>query len=405
MGRPPISRSFRVFLLCTAALTVVLLLLLSTGRLDSQPPVLDWVAYDSTTPVAGELVLQLIVSDERPGIGAVTAQLGDLEPVAATVLAAGSGGGATHEIRFDTSLVPDGPQELVVSATDRSVLRNRQALYDLALVDNTAPSIELAEASSKGRQGVTLPLFVEASEKLRTLTASFVERDASFYPIGDGRRFRALAGIGVQEESFEITLTAVDRAGNTTTVVSEVSIEGVDWPRGGYVNLSSRQQKDQKDRTKGQEANAKRGEAYDHIEDAQLWSGAFDRPAEGLVTSPFGKFREYSSGVKRHHLGIDIANATGTPIRAPAAGVVTLAEELHIYGKVVILSHGQQVSSSYNHLHTIEVEVGDHVERGQVIGRMGSTGQSTGSHLHWGMVANGIAVDPAEWMTSDFGVE
>ena len=85
--------------------------------------------------------------------------------------------------------------------------------------------------------------------------------------------------------------------------------------------------------------------------------------------------------------------------------MVTLAEELHIYGKVVILSHGQQVSSSYNHLHTIEVEVGDHVERGQVIGRMGSTGQSTGSHLHWGMVANGIAVDPAEWMTSDFGVE
>jgi len=400
MDRSPSSLPFRVFLACTGTLTLALALLAATGRLDREPPSLHWVSLDVATPVGGELVLRLIASDDQPGIGGVTVQIGEFVQATASPLPAGDG--ATHEVRIDTAGVPDGPHNLVIAAKDRSLLRNVEAIYDLVVVDNTPPSIELSKASRTGRQGATLPLWVESSEALVDLTASFAERSASFHPVGEEGLYRALVGIGVQEESFEITLSATDLAGNPATLASEVTVESVDWPRGGYINLSTRQQKDQKDRTKGQEANRKRGEAYDSTGSDALWSGPFDMPAEGIVTSPFGKFREYSSGVKRHHLGIDIANARGTPIRAPAAGVVTLAEELHIYGNAVILSHGQQVSSSYNHLSGIDVEVGGRVERGQVIGRMGSTGQSTGSHLHWGMVANGVAVDPGEWIRTDF---
>jgi len=399
------SLPFRVFLGLAGVLTALLAALALAGRLDSTVPDVGWVDYDSTTPVSGEVLLQVVAADSRPGLRRVTVQLGELEPVVATTVGAqqGDGPAVTHEVRLDTRVVPDGPHNLTVIATDRSVLRNRCAIHDLIRVDNTPPTIELAGASRTTRQGATLPLIVGADEELRELRASFAEREVVLHPLGEEDRYRALAGIGVQEGSFAIELRATDLAGNAATVGSEVEVEEVDWPRGGYVNLSSQQQKAQKDRTRGKEANRKRGEAYDRTGPDPLWTGTFDWPAEGIVTSPFGKFREYSSGVKRHHLGIDIANATGTPIRAPAAGAVTLAEELHIYGKAVILSHGQQISSSYNHLSVIEVEVGDRVERGQIIGRMGSTGQSTGSHLHWGMVANGVAVDPGEWTETDFG--
>jgi murein DD-endopeptidase MepM/ murein hydrolase activator NlpD len=89
-------------------------------------------------------------------------------------------------------------------------------------------------------------------------------------------------------------------------------------------------------------------------------------------------------------------------VKAPAGGIVTLAEELHIYGNAVIVKHGPRVSSSYNHLSTIGVAVGDVVEAGDVVGEVGSTGQSTGPHLHWGMVVGGVAVDAEQWSDRDF---
>jgi murein DD-endopeptidase MepM/ murein hydrolase activator NlpD len=106
--------------------------------------------------------------------------------------------------------------------------------------------------------------------------------------------------------------------------------------------------------------------------------------------------------VKRHHLGTDIANQTGTAIYAGSSGVVTLAEHLHIYGNSIIINHGQGVSTSYNHLSEIEVAVGDKVEKNQQIGLMGATGQVTGPHLHWHMAVNGVAVAPEQWIEVSF---
>ena len=158
------------------------------------------------------------------------------------------------------------------------------------------------------------------------------------------------------------------------------------------------------DRSKSREDNTKRGVAYTKAnqESEQLWEGKFIRPTEGRLTSPFGKYREYNTGVRRHHYGTDIANVAGTPIYASNRGIVTLAEGLHIYGNAVILNHGQGVSTSYNHLSDIHVNAGEYVEKEQRIGLMGATGQATGSHLHWGMVVYGVAVAPEEWTERDF---
>ena len=158
------------------------------------------------------------------------------------------------------------------------------------------------------------------------------------------------------------------------------------------------------DKSKSQEDNAKRGNAYAKQELAQLWEGTFIRPTEGRLTSPFGKYREYNTGVRRHHLGTDIANIVGTPVYAGNHGIVTLADRLHIYGNAVIINHGQGVLTTYNHLSEIRVKVGDRVKKEQLIGLMGATGQVTGSHLHWHMVVNSVAVDPEEWTKRDFSL-
>ncbi|MBC7257258.1 MAG: M23 family metallopeptidase, partial [Chloroflexi bacterium] len=89
---------------------------------------------------------------------------------------------------------------------------------------------------------------------------------------------------------------------------------------------------------------------------------------------------------------------TGDPVQAPAAGIVALAEVLQVRGGTVILDHGAGVLSGYFHLQSIAVREGETVEPGTLLGEIGSTGLSTGSHLHWEMRIGGIAVDPREWL-------
>jgi len=89
-------------------------------------------------------------------------------------------------------------------------------------------------------------------------------------------------------------------------------------------------------------------------------------------------------------------------VLAAASGIVVLAEELQVRGRAVILDHGAGVMSGYFHLSEIGVETGDRVSAGQVLGSVGATGLVTGSHLHWEMRVNGVAVNPQDWLGRRF---
>lgn len=116
-------------------------------------------------------------------------------------------------------------------------------------------------------------------------------------------------------------------------------------------------------------------------------------------TSPFGTRRTYGAGAElTPHLGEDFAAAPGTPVLAPAPAVVVLAEPLFVRGNAVVLDHGRGVFTGYWHLQSIAVAVGDRVTTGQKIGEVGSTGLSSGPHLHWEMRVAGVAVDPLQWV-------
>jgi murein DD-endopeptidase MepM/ murein hydrolase activator NlpD len=124
----------------------------------------------------------------------------------------------------------------------------------------------------------------------------------------------------------------------------------------------------------------------------------FINPAAGRLSSRFGMRPDPFTGVRRFHNGIDLAAPEGTPILAAMAGKVVKVGVHATYGRYIIVSHAGGYQSWYAHLRKPLVEQGGSVAQGQVIGEMGSTGYSTGSHLHFSIFKDGSPVDPLKFL-------
>jgi murein DD-endopeptidase MepM/ murein hydrolase activator NlpD len=120
----------------------------------------------------------------------------------------------------------------------------------------------------------------------------------------------------------------------------------------------------------------------------------FDLPVEGPISGVFGTRRFFNDQERQPHSGVDLAAPRGTPILAPADGVIVGTGEYFFNGRTVFIDHGQGLISMYNHMDRIAVSVGETVKRGQRIGDVGMTGRVTGPHLHWGVSLNNVRVDP-----------
>jgi len=130
----------------------------------------------------------------------------------------------------------------------------------------------------------------------------------------------------------------------------------------------------------------------------RFYAAPFSLPAAAAMNAPFGTRRSYNGGeINRLHNGADFASAPGAPVYAAAAGRVVLADLLNIRGNAIVLDHGWGVYSLYAHLSSINVQLGDNVSVGQVIGSAGATGRVTGPHLHWEVWVNGVSVNPLQW--------
>jgi hypothetical protein len=125
----------------------------------------------------------------------------------------------------------------------------------------------------------------------------------------------------------------------------------------------------------------------------------FAWPVQGRISGRFGNQRVYvlpdgTDVPKTPHSGMDIAAPEGTPVLAPAPGIVRFTGDLYLTGNTILLDHGHGISSNFLHLSRIDVHVGQRVEQGQAIGAVGSTGRATGPHLHWGMNWFETRIDP-----------
>jgi len=130
-------------------------------------------------------------------------------------------------------------------------------------------------------------------------------------------------------------------------------------------------------------------------DDRQDYRFGFSWPARGRISGVYGSQRILNGSPKNPHYGVDIAAANGTPILAPAGGIISFARsDLYLTGGTVLIDHGHGLSSVFVHLSRLDVGVGDRVEAGQRIGLVGATGRATGPHLHWGMNWFEVRLDP-----------
>jgi murein DD-endopeptidase MepM/ murein hydrolase activator NlpD len=135
--------------------------------------------------------------------------------------------------------------------------------------------------------------------------------------------------------------------------------------------------------------------ARERDDDREDFAQGFTWPVQGRISGRFGNQRIYNGDPKSPHSGMDIAVPEGTPVKAPADGIVTFAKpSLYLTGGTILLDHGFGLSSNFLHLSRLDVKPGQRVRQGQVIGAAGMTGRATGPHVHWGFNWFGVRLDP-----------
>jgi hypothetical protein len=126
----------------------------------------------------------------------------------------------------------------------------------------------------------------------------------------------------------------------------------------------------------------------------RYWRGSFVQPVPGELSTPFGIGRIINGEPRSPHSGVDLRAPLGKPVRATNHGRIVLVGDFFFHGRAVVIDHGVGLYSMYFHLSRVDVSQGDWVGKGAIIGLVGSTGRSTGPHLHWGIRLGGARVDP-----------
>ena len=242
--------------------------------------------------------------------------------------------------------------------------------------------------------GDTLSVIIQVDGNGReTPIVSVQQKNYPAFAIGN-RRFRALLPTTPLEKPG-VRLIQVSGDGQVQKL--NVQVRDRDFPT---QSITLPPGKDQE----GTDAEFDRVDAFKAlVTPEKFWDGKLLRPNYGEITTIYG-VRRYYNGVfakDYYHRGVDYAGAYGSPVVAPAAGRVSLvgreSQGFIIHGNVVGIDHGQAVASILMHLSRIDVKEGDFVKAGQVIGALGSTGASTGPHLHWGLYVHGQSIDPVPW--------
>lgn len=202
-------------------------------------------------------------------------------------------------------------------------------------------------------------------------------------------------GFGVgRDEKGPLAIEIQRPDGSTTTSVIEVQAR--DWPTervNGVPPKTVRPPPEIAARIEREQAAVaaarERDDARTDFTESFIW------PVQGRISGRFGNQRIYDGQAGSAHSGMDIAAATGTPVKAPASGIVSFADAgLYLTGGTLLIDHGHGFSSNFLHLSRLDVGVGDHVEQGQVIGAVGASGRASGPHLHWGMNWLDVRIDP-----------
>ncbi len=279
-------------------------------------------------------------------------------------------------------------------AVAAAVLAAPAAVAPPAAVAGPALAVQLSRSTI--HQGEALRLSVQAPAPAARVSVRFAGRPWPVYPAGRSA-WRTILGTDPTTATGRRTIVVdlVTTDGVRRTARHDVTVVRVAYP-------SRRVTFDPKTLALLTPENAARErkrvqEALRVLSAEQLWQDPLTVPIEGTVGSGYGVLSIYQGVVRGFHGGDDFPVPAGTPVKAAGDGIVRLAELLPLSGNAILIDHGVGVVSSYLHLSEIDVHAGQRVQKGDMIGRVGSSGLATGPHLHWGLTVNGVRVDPMPW--------
>lgn len=249
-------------------------------------------------------------------------------------------------------------------------------------------------AGEKFKQGDILLARLQTQGKLPSpVVGSLANLKGTFFEQSPGI-YEAVLGIPVDTKPGTYRLTVMASSG-TALASASITVLDAKFPRQNITVSKS---------TKGLQPLPGELEAIQALKVSmtpiRYWKQPFISPTPDCENSPFG-VKRYHNGVytQDYHKGVDLRSPHGRPIRAIADGVVKIAApKFRLHGGTVGLDHGQGVSSIYIHMSKVAVKPGDTVKKGDAIGYVGATGFATGPHLHWGLYANGVPVNPDRWI-------
>ena len=262
-----------------------------------------------------------------------------------------------------------------------------------ALADNPLRPEILPKAA---KQGEVCLVRVAGPKNVKYLEGEFQRVKISMNLDSAGKAYEGLLAVDMDTKParYQVKVRGTDQGGKSLAGASSLEVKKVSFKTQTLSLPSSMVDLDPKtlERVNGE---TKRVEAiFQRARKEKLWKGPFLRPVQGEISTPFGLRRIINSQNKSPHSGVDLRANEGTPILASNSGAVVLVDDLFFSGKSVVLDHGQGIYSMYFHLSEIIAREGEKISKGDVMGQVGSTGRSTGPHLHWGVRVHGSKVDP-----------
>jgi murein DD-endopeptidase MepM/ murein hydrolase activator NlpD len=258
----------------------------------------------------------------------------------------------------------------------------------LILFAAAAPAQDFGYSPRTVRQGETLKLRAGNG----TARARMSDVTVPLFAEANGSSF-GLMPVKVDQKPGEYRLEFLDGAESVVHAVA-VTVLDAHYPKQNIVLSAA---------LSGLRASPDEGEAVraflKEASATRYWQEPLRLPVAGCMTSPYGVARLHNGKpTGDHHGGIDQRAGQGAPIRAVAAGTVRVARQFTLRGGTVGIDHGQGLESMYLHMSKVTAVEGQTLGAGDVIGYAGSTGRSTAPHLHWSLYANGIAVNPSQWV-------
>lgn len=257
--------------------------------------------------------------------------------------------------------------------------------------------VELRLSSPVASQGTLLLAEVHSLSPLSDAKGEWDSRTAPFWQSGsNGKIWRALLGADLEKPTgeYDFKVTAQAAGGDPVTCSASIAVKAGHFPTENLHVENKFVEPDPEQLARAKEEAQRLREIFDRVTPERLWQGRFRLPLSGVTAgSNFGRRRILNGQPSSPHTGVDFPSPAGTPVHAAQRGRVLLAESLYFPGNTVILDHGLGVYTLYGHLSEISVKVGDVVQPGAVLGKVGATGRVTGPHLHWGLTVNKARVN------------